>query len=169
MPSIGTLEVMPSRGTLPMERHPVAASQTLVVGDLVYLVSGQVTKCAASGSDVTSTTGIWGIMAQDSNSQAANTLVAVNVLGIDDLLVLPSFGTAPTIAIVGNGANTAGYTIRNDGGVYKINLSTTANPVVRARNLDLSDGRDATGQKFKATFSVGDRVICKVLGAARQF
>lgn len=50
---------------------PVAATQTLVEGDAVYLSSGQVTKRGvACGS-------VFGIMAEDSAAQAENTLVKV--------------------------------------------------------------------------------------------
>lgn len=52
---------------------PVAASQTLKVGDVVILSSGQVTK-AGNG-----TGRILGVMAQDSTSATANTLVRVYV------------------------------------------------------------------------------------------
>lgn len=54
-------------------KFPVAASQTLVTGDVVILSSGQVTK-AGNG-----TGRILGVMAQDSSSAAANTLVSVYV------------------------------------------------------------------------------------------
>lgn len=52
-------------------KAPVAASQTLKVGDAVYLSSGQVTKRGvACGS-------VFGIMAEDSAAQAENTEVSV--------------------------------------------------------------------------------------------
>lgn len=61
------------RGSPIIHDFPVAASQTLVAGDLVYLSSGQVTICGASSGTVL------GIMAEDSASAAAGTLVAVQV------------------------------------------------------------------------------------------
>lgn len=54
-------------------KFPVAASQTLKVGDVVILSSGQVTK-AGNG-----TGRVLGVMAQDSTSATANTLVSVYV------------------------------------------------------------------------------------------
>lgn len=52
-------------------KAPVAATQTLAIGDAVKLSSGQLVKCgAATGS-------VFGIMAQASASAAAGTLVEV--------------------------------------------------------------------------------------------
>lgn len=56
-----------------VQKFPVAATQTLVTGDVVVLSSGQVTK-AGNG-----TGRVLGVMAQDSSSAAANTLVSVYV------------------------------------------------------------------------------------------
>ena len=56
-----------------IEEFPVAASQTLVIGDLVYLSSGQVTICGASSSTVL------GLMAEDTDGADAGTLVKVQV------------------------------------------------------------------------------------------
>lgn len=50
---------------------PVAASQTLVNGDLVVISSGQIAKASASVAAP------FGVMAQDSSSAAAGTLVRV--------------------------------------------------------------------------------------------
>jgi hypothetical protein len=50
---------------------PVAATQTLVKGDLVVLSGGKVAKAG------TSVTGILGVMAEDSDGAAAGTMVAV--------------------------------------------------------------------------------------------
>lgn len=55
-------------------KFPVATTQTLVVGDLVSLSSGQVTKDTASIADVL------GIMAQDSDGADAGTMVEVYVI-----------------------------------------------------------------------------------------
>jgi len=52
---------------------PVAAAQTLLVGDLVFLDSGQVTIAGAS------TVSVLGIMAEDVAAPDAGTLVAVQV------------------------------------------------------------------------------------------
>jgi hypothetical protein len=54
-----------------IKEFPVAATQTLVAGDLVYLSSGQVTIAGAS------TASVLGIMAEDSASADENTMVAV--------------------------------------------------------------------------------------------
>lgn len=50
---------------------PVATTQTLVVGDLVVLSSGQVAKASAS------ITSVFGVMAEASTTQTAGTLVKV--------------------------------------------------------------------------------------------
>lgn len=62
-------------GNLPpvIRKLPVAATQTLVVGDAVIMSSGKVAK-AGDGSGT-----IVGVMAQDSTSQAAGTLVEVEI------------------------------------------------------------------------------------------
>ena len=52
---------------------PVAASQTLLVGDVVVISSNKVTKAGAA------TGRVLGVMAQDSASASAGTLVAVYV------------------------------------------------------------------------------------------
>lgn len=57
-----------------VQKYPVAAAQTLVVGDLVVLSSGQVTKATASIADVL------GVMAQASTTATAGTLVEVYVI-----------------------------------------------------------------------------------------
>ena len=61
------------RGAPIIHEFPVATTQTLVIGDLVYLSSGQVTICGSSTSTVL------GIMAQDSTLATAGTLVKVQV------------------------------------------------------------------------------------------
>lgn len=62
-------------GNLPpvIRKLPVAATQTLVVGDAVIMSSGKVAK-AGDGSGT-----IVGVMAQDSTTQAAGTLVEVEI------------------------------------------------------------------------------------------
>jgi hypothetical protein len=52
---------------------PVAASQTLVVGDAVIMSSGQIAKAGAAAGEIV------GVMAQDSASADAGTLVKVQV------------------------------------------------------------------------------------------
>lgn len=54
-----------------VHKFPVATTQTVVVGDLVYLSSGQVTKAGNS------TTSVLGVMAEDSDGATAGTLVKV--------------------------------------------------------------------------------------------
>ena len=56
-----------------VQKFPVATTQTLVKGDLVYLSSGQVTICGNS------TTSVLGLMAENSTTQDAGTLVEVQV------------------------------------------------------------------------------------------
>lgn len=56
-----------------IHEFPVAATQTLVAGDLVYLSSGQVTVAGASTSTVL------GVMAEASSSADAGTMVKVHV------------------------------------------------------------------------------------------
>ena len=60
-----------SQGTPAVHPFPVAATQTLVAGDLVVLSSGQVAKASASVAAP------FGVMAEASASAAAGTLVRV--------------------------------------------------------------------------------------------
>jgi hypothetical protein len=60
-----------SQGVPAVHKFPVAATQTLEIGDLVLLSSGKVAKAAASIADVL------GVMAEDSASQAEGTMVKV--------------------------------------------------------------------------------------------
>lgn len=63
------------RNTTPaVHEFPVAATQTLLAGDLVYLSSGKVTIAGASQ------TSVLGVMAQDSDGAAAGTMVRVHVI-----------------------------------------------------------------------------------------
>ena len=61
------------RSTPVVQLFPVATTQTLVEGDLVYLSSGQVTICGNGSSTVL------GLMAEDSTLATAGDLVAVEV------------------------------------------------------------------------------------------
>ncbi len=54
-------------------KFPVATTQTLVAGDAVVLSSGQLIKASTSCASVS------GVMAQDSTTQAAGTLVSIFV------------------------------------------------------------------------------------------
>lgn len=56
-----------------IHEFPIAASQTLQAGDLVYLSSGQVTKAGDS------TATVLGVMAESVTTPAANTMVRVQV------------------------------------------------------------------------------------------
>lgn len=56
-----------------VKSFPVAASQTLLAGDLVINSSGKVAIAGAS------TASVWGVMAEDSTSQTAGTMVRVYV------------------------------------------------------------------------------------------
>lgn len=76
----------------------VAATQTLVVGDAVVMSSGQVAK-AGDGSGV-----VVGVMAQDSASQAAGTLVEVEIAM--PWHVWEAVASAAATAVVLNGTHT---------------------------------------------------------------
>lgn len=174
---LGTIEVVPIEGTLVEEFQPIAATQSLVIGDIIYLNSGKVTKWLASGADGDTTQQFYGIVAEQtfstvngvSTAFAVDTMVRVIPFWQKCYLKLPTFGAAPTLGNIVSGANTTGFVIRNDGGIYKINMSTTANPVVRPFAVDWGDGRDSAGRpKLKSTFAVGDRLHCAILNAAKQ-
>ena len=62
-----------SNSTPVKKKFPVAATQTLLVGDLVELSSGKIAKCGDA------TPRVFGVMAEDSSSAAAGTLVQVYV------------------------------------------------------------------------------------------
>jgi len=66
-------DLMGHRGAPIIHKFPIAAAQTLVAGDLVFLSSGQVTIAGAS------TASVLGIMAEDVTTPDAGTLVAVQV------------------------------------------------------------------------------------------
>lgn len=55
-----------------VQPFPVASTQTLLVGDLVYLSSGKVTKAGNT------TASVLGVMAQDSDGAAEGTMVNVH-------------------------------------------------------------------------------------------
>lgn len=66
-------DLMGHRGAPIIHDFPIAAAQTLVAGDLVYLNSGQVT---ISGNSATT---VLGLAAEDVTTPDADTLVAVQV------------------------------------------------------------------------------------------
>jgi len=150
----------------------------LTLGEPIYLVNGRVTRWIASGADGDASVPFYGWIDQLSyktlngvqTSLAAGTLVKVIPAHKNVCWNLPSFGTAPVLAThLVNGANTTGFVVRNNGGVYSINLSTTANPVVRPYSMDQMDARSSVGSPtWKTTFAVGDRMRCAILPAAKQ-
>jgi hypothetical protein len=177
MPYFGTTEIVPTDGALVREFHPIAASQSLVVGDIVYLNSGKVTKWLANNTTGDNTTLFYGIVAEPtfatvngtSTAYAVDTLVEVIPFWQKCYLKLRTYGAAPALANICNGASTTGFVIRNDSNEYKINMSVTANPVLRPFAFDYGDSRDNSGRpKFKGTPVVGDRLHCAILDAAKQ-
>ena len=85
---------------------PVAASQTLVVGDAVQLSSGQIIKGNNGFGSCT------GVMAQASTTQAANTLVAVFVTKKSQLWNAVASADATNYILVSNAYDlTSGQTV----------------------------------------------------------
>jgi len=81
-----------------IRKLPVAASQTLVVGDALIMSSGQVTKGGAAIGEVV------GIAAQDSASAAAGTLIEVEIVMPHQ--VWRATATADATSVVRNGTET---------------------------------------------------------------
>lgn len=176
--SQSTNELYAIHGDLPSELLPIAANQALIPGEPIYLVNGAVTRWIAVGGTGSASQPFYGWIDQPtvktlngvSVDLAAGTLVKVIPAHKNVCWVLPSYGTAPVLAThLVNGANTTGFSVKNDGGTYKANLSDTSNPVVRPYSMDLEDARGNTGgQVWKSTFVVGDRLRCAILPAAKQ-
>ena len=169
-----TPEIYPIQGELPHEELPLAANQILNPGEPVYLVNGQVTKWIAPSSQGTTSQPFYGWVDEPTwitvsgtqTARPAGTLVSVIPACSNVCWNLPSYGTAPTVAMLGNGNY---YTIINDGGVYKIDLSVTSNGVVMPYMLDDTDARSNSGARtWKATPVVGDKMKCFVNKAAKQ-
>lgn len=98
---------------------PVATTQTLAKGDAVYLSSGQVT-IATSG-----TGSIFGVMAEDSASQTANTLVKVYAACEDNVFEGQCSGTFAR-SIIGTSVDLEGTT-----GIMEVNEDGTTEDIFR--------------------------------------
>lgn len=148
------------------------AGGTISVNDLVILntTTALVTRAAASGSAIDSTTISGGILGLARNAtDASGQTVSVSLLTSFTGLTIPTYSTAPTLALLGT-APTTYYTGRNDGGVFKINLGTTTNGVFRFWNMDEDSGRPLvvggvtaaglqTGLHYKTSgYAAGDNV-----------
>lgn len=73
--------------------YPEAAAQTFKRGDLVYLVSGQVTAAASAGSNVAGATKLLGIALKDA-SGTTNAIVPVAIANPNLRWVLPVFAAS---------------------------------------------------------------------------
>jgi hypothetical protein len=113
---------------------PVATTQTLAAGDAVYLSSGQVTIA-------TSTTGqIWGVMAEPSVTQAANTMVKVYPADATTVFEGQCSGNSAR-SLVGTSVDIEGTT-----GIMEVNEDATTELVVRIIELNPNDTIGANGR-----------------------
>lgn len=136
------------KGAENLTKYPVAASQTLYQGDFVYLNSGKVTLAAAAGANIADVHLY--VMAQDSISQAVDTLVAVERISPDThtfILPLTTNGSAQAYAITQAGVK---YEVRHISGTrWHIDVNATTNTVLEV----VSECPDYTGDTWGVVFA----------------
>lgn len=169
MSVLRNVELVVAYGNFYKCQLPLAASQTLKAGEPFYLNSGRVTRVAATTETIDTGDDMLGWVAEDAQVQAngATTSKAVDTL-INCILWtrnifwnLPTYNGTPAITNL-----TTAYAGYNDAGVYKIDIGNTTNPVFRAFSFDLMDARGGAQNKWKSTFSTGDRLLCVGIDAS---
>lgn len=148
---------------------PLAASQTLKAGEPFYLNSGRVTRVAATTEAIDTGDDMLGWMGEDAQallggtltSKAVDTLVNCIVWTRNILWNLPTYNGTPAITNL-----TTSYAGYNDAGIYKLDIGNTTNPVFKPFAFDMTDARGGTDNKYKSTFTVGDRLLCVGIDAS---
>lgn len=132
--------VFTQTGPTRVGQYREAASQTFKMGDLVGLdSSGNVVILVASGNnwDSTSGTRLLGFAGRDAaNLGAASTIedFPVNIIDMHAIVKLSAWSATPTSAEQQDLLMGVRYVIRNQGGIFVVNLDVTANPVLTLRN-----------------------------------
>lgn len=177
--SLGITELIILHGDTPRAvQMPLAASQLLEPGEPVQILDLAVTRLIAASATWDTDTPAFGFIAQPSYTMVrgvktplpVGSLVQVIPMTGNMLWNLPSYGAAPVLAThFLDGANTTGYVVYNDAGVYKVNLAVATKGVLRPITLDPSDVHSFSGAPtWKTTPVVGDRCACAVLAAGKQ-
>lgn len=117
-----------------------------------------------------------GIVGLAQNSCTAAEATAGAAIGVDILdgrsgLDCPTYGTAPTAALLGV-APTTYYALRNDAnGFPELNLGDTTTPLARFLNYSLASvGTPLDGQApALGDGAIGDRVLVGIIPAARHY
>ena len=163
----GRTQVIPiNGGPVPTENYISAAA--IAVGDLVTMeTSGKVQKASGAGVAYESTgTKLVGVACNAATG--ANQAVKVELLTAVTALILPSYGAAPSLAILG--APGTKFPLINDSGVFKANLGSASNPVARVVQIEPTDSRASGADVPKASgFVVGDRVVVQVDATQRYW
>jgi len=160
----GFTEVQPWIGNH-VRKEIYTAGAAISEGDICIMQSdGKVDPHGGTTMDTsTDGQGIIGVACHD----AAADLDAVEIALLEGVaLVLPTYTTAPTLAILGV-AQTTLYGGYLDSSVYKIDLGNTTNGLFRFINFTWPDSRPlgatATGLRPKQSgWAAGDRVLCRI-------
>lgn len=149
---------------------PLAASQTLRAGEPFYLNSGRVTRVAATTEAIDTGDDMLGWVAQDAfdvlngvtTSKAVDTLITCIMWTTNIFWNLPTYNGTPAITNLTTAY--AGYNLLN---TYYVDIGNTTNPVFRPFAFDMTDARGGSNaNKYKATFSTGDRLLCVGIDAS---
>lgn len=178
MANFGTTELQPLQGDLPSIDLPLAATQTIEVGEPVYLAATGITKwVAVSGTGNTDQQFI-GWMGQPSYAMVAGvktplpvkTLVKVIPNTRNVTWTLPIYGATLALTDICSSTNETGFSIYNDAGTYKLQATDATKAVVRPFQPELMDNRSGAANlpQLVATYAVGSRIRCHVLNAAKQ-
>lgn len=168
--------VVPLNGAPFVPRLTYIAAATIRQGMLLILdnagaEAGRVKEFAADDADFASTALEGGFVGVALHAATVGQPVTVSLLTTGMGLAIETYSTAPTAAILGVAVTTL-YTLRNDGGVPKVNLGTTTNGVVRFVNREYTDSQPFTttdrGNTPTETGAAGDRVIITFPEAVRH-
>lgn len=161
MANTQTTQIVMFDGTAPLLHVPVAGSQTLVVGDFVYLASGLATKSAAPSATINTDQLPYGVVQGASTLATAGKFIKVVPLFPFVYLALPTYGATPALTQL---CIATGNPIYNDAGVYKVDVSSTTKPIVKPIQYfyeDFVSKLDPTKQK--SSYTVGDRYLCSMI------
>jgi hypothetical protein len=134
---------------------------------------GMCKEFASDDADFAATAIEGGLLGQALNdADDGEAVVVAMITPVSNKLRIKTYVTAPTAALLGVAQATL-YTLRNDGGVPKINLGVTTNGVLRFLNHDWTDAApySVTDTGLLPTFTgdAGDYVYAVVPAAMRHW
>jgi hypothetical protein len=149
---IGNVELIVGFGNYVKVQLPVAASQTLKLGEPFYLNSGKVTRVAATTEAIDTGDDMLGWVAQNCFTQIGTTVTSLAVDTLVNCIMwtrnifwnMPTYNGTPAVTNL-----TTSYAGYQDAGVYKLDIGNTTNPVFKPFAFDMTDAADGIDASFK--------------------